>query len=205
MDLLRVFTIAATAFLCTLSLYGQTTYPEGIYMSRKDLVKKKPSDSLELSISPTGDGFSYQVKRTSKDLKRKVIRKRIWAISTGEALYLNGYHIDFDYGLYLKTEHEGKYLLYQGGVTAGDGAMIAFGGGIAAATIAGAAKWLYAWNPKTGDNYKINKTTLEEWLEKTPELLKQYAREPRPKDMEVLIEYASLRNEAYDEEAGEKD
>lgn len=205
MELLKISTVAICVLMSSLSLFSQTTYPEGVYMNRKELLNKKPSDTLDLRITPTGDGFSYQVKRVDKDLKKKVIRKRIWAISNGEDLFLNGYHIDFDYGLYLKTEHEGKYLLYQGGVTAGDGAMIAFGGGIAAAAVAGVAKWLYAWNPKTGDNYKINKGTLEEWLEKTPEILDEYQREPRPKDMDVLIEYASLRNEAYDRETEEKE
>lgn len=205
MEILRISVIAICVLLCSLSLFSQTTYPEGVYMSRKELVNKKPSNRLELQIELSGDGFSYKVKRVDKELKRKVIRKKIWAISTGEDLYLNGYHIDFDYGLYFKTEHEGKYLLYQGGVTAGDGAVIAFGGGIAAAAAAGAARWLYAWNPKTDDNYKINSTALEKWLKETPELLKLYKREPHYRDMDVLIEYASLRNEEYDRETEEKD
>ena len=200
MDLRKTLLIFTVASLYSVALYSQTTYPEGVYMSQEELVNKKPSQNYELLIEQRGDGFSHKVKRVEKNVKPKVIRKKIWAISTGDTLYVNGYNIEFDYGSYFKVEHEGKYLLYQGGVPAGDAALIAYGGGIVGTAIAGMAKWLYAWNPKTGDNYKINKGVLEDWLKEMPQLLKEYKREPRPKDMEVIIQYASLRNEAYEQE-----
>lgn len=183
--------------LLSLTAQGQTAYPSGVYMSQKDLVTKTPSQNYNLTIEPLNNEINFKIKSPEKEIKRKVINRKIWAISDGETLYVNGYHIDFE-PQYLKVVHEGKYLLYVGSLSAGDANAIAFGGGAIAAGIAASSRWLYAWNPEARENFKINKPILEQWLEKTPWLLADYQNETFPKDMDVLIRYASLRNEAYD-------
>lgn len=180
--------------------YAQTSFPAGLYLTKKELLNKTPSMPYMLTRSSSADGFVNSFKAPAKEVKRKTINKKIWAISDGSNLYLNGYKIEFDF-VYYKVEHEGKYLLYQGGIPAGDAAAIAFGGGIVAAAVASQSRWLYAWNPETEENFKLNKDILTKWLEKTPELQQEYQAESFPKDMDVIIRYASLRNEAYEQES----
>jgi hypothetical protein len=177
---------------------SQTEYPAGVYMSQKELLAKIPSQHYNLTIEPMANGINFRVRSPEKEIKRVVINRKIWAISDGETLYLNGIQIEFE-PQYLKVVHEGKYLLYVGSLKASDASMIAFGGGLIGSAIAASSRWLYAWNPETRENFKINKPILEEWLEKTPWLLADYQNEHLPKDMDVLIRYASLRNEAYDD------
>jgi len=188
-------------FLST-AVKSQTDYPPGVYMSQKDLLAKTPSKHYDLTIEPMANEINFRVRSPEKEIKRKVINRKIWAISDGETLYLNGYQIEFE-NQYLKAVHEGKYLLYVGGMTSGDATALAFGGGIAGAIGSTISRWLYAWNPETRENFKINKPILEEWLQKTPWLLADYQNETFPKDMDVLIRYASLRNEAYDDSEGQ--
>lgn len=183
-------------------LYSQSNYPAGVYMSQHDMIYKTPSEQYNLQIKTLGDGFSRSVKSPDKQVKHKIINKKIWAISDGLNLYINGYQIDFD-RVYYKVEHEGKYLLFQGGMTAEESGMVAVGGGIVGAAIASQSRWLYAWSPETLKYYRLNKRNLETWLEETPWLLSDYQMESYPKDMDVLIRYASLRNSAYDEIEGQ--
>lgn len=189
-----------TAFLLLFSInfFGQTSYPVGVYMSQEELLTKSPSEQYDLTIEPLKNEINYHIRSPEKEVKRKVINRKIWAISDGEALYLNGYQIEFE-PQYLKVLNEGKYLLYVGSLKASDAGMIAFGGGLIASTIAAQSRWLYAWNPETLENFKINKQVLEQWLEKTPWLLTDYQYEALPREMDVIIRYASLRNAAYDE------
>ena len=167
-------------------------------MSKEDMANKVPSEQFNLQIRTVADGISHRVKSPDKEVKKKIINRKIWAISDGLNLYVNGYQIDFDRAYY-KVEHEGKYLLFQGGMTSAEAGAVAFGGGLVGAAIASQSRWLYAWNPQKGDYYRLNKSNLETWLEDTPWLLSDYQMESRPKDMEVLIHYASMRNDAYDE------
>lgn len=201
MSLNRIILLTLFIGLASL-LCGQTNYPAGVYMSQHEMIYKTPSEQYNLEIRTMGDGFSRRVKSPDKQVKRKIINKQVWAISDGLNLYINGYHIDFD-RVYYKVEHEGKYLLFQGGMTAGEAGMVAVGGGLVGAAIAGQARWLYAWNPITLEYYRLNKPNLETWLEETPWLLSDYQMESYPKDMDVLIRYASLRNSAYDEIEGQ--
>lgn len=190
---MRILTLLIVLLLTFTGLHAQVRLPEGVYMSTEELLAGTPSQNYNLEIKQLND-VDYRVKSADKTIKNKVINKQIWAISTGEKLYLNGYHIAFP-KKYLMVEHIGKYILYQGGLEAGDGAAIAFGGGALGAGLAGMSRWLYAWDPVEEKNHKVNENFLKKWLKPYPALSQDYMFEPQSRDMEVLIHYATQVNE----------
>lgn len=194
---LNLINITVFVLLSVTLSFAQTTFPEGIYTSKQELLDKSPSMPNMLLMKHYPDNYRYTFEAPAKELKKRFIRSKIWGISDGTHLYLNGFKIEFEVGQYYRVEHEGKYLLFQGGLPKGDAALIAFGGGAIAYALAAQSTWLYAWNLETEQNFKINQKVLTQWLEGTPDIQEQYKIESHPKDMDVIIRYASLRNEAY--------
>lgn len=65
-------------------------------MSWKEIKLKKPSENFNLKIIKRksseikmNGGNDYKPVSTDKSMKRKTLKKLIWAISDGENLYLN--------------------------------------------------------------------------------------------------------------------
>jgi len=192
--------------LLTMLLYGlhlcaQTLYPKGAYMTQMELLERQPGKDYTLfvekrtgaDISMNG-GNNYKLFRSDSTMKRKVYFRKMMAYSDGDYLYINGIHTGLQ-KWYCRVEHEGQYLLMVGGPTAGDASVIAFGGGAVASMVAAHSQILYALDLKDYEIIKINKKALEEWLASTPELLADYQKEEFPKEMSVLLKYASLRNQ----------
>jgi hypothetical protein len=181
--------------------YAQTLYPKGAYMTQKELIERQPGKDYTLfvekrsgaDISMNG-GNNYKLLRSDSTMKRKVYFRKMMAYSDGDYLYINGIHTGLQ-KWYCRVEHEGQYLLMVGGPTAGDASVIAFGGGAVASMVAAHAQILYALDLKDYELVKINKKALEKWLSSTPELLADYKKEESPKEMPVLLKYASLRNQ----------
>jgi hypothetical protein len=182
-------------------LDAQTIFPKGAYMTQNELLERKPGKDFDFvvekrsgaDISMNG-GNNYKLLRSDSTMKRKIYFRKMMAYSDGEYLYINGLHTELQ-KWYCRVEHEGRFLLMVGGPTAGDASVIAFGGGAVASMVAAHSQILYALDLRDYELVKINKKALEEWLETTPELLADYQQEEFPKEMPVLLKYASLRNQ----------
>lgn len=101
---------------------AQQQYPRGIYMSFEEIQNKQPSmpDSATVKkrsgfdISMVG-GNDYRIKSKEKSVK-KVLKRKAWAYSTGDTLYINCRHYKAQ-TWYAKVCNNGNYLLFDAGMS----------------------------------------------------------------------------------------
>lgn len=124
-------------------LNAQTTYPEGVYMSMEEIRTKSPSKQLNIEIieRTKGDirmngGNDYKLVSPDKSVKKRVLKKDIWAISDGTHLYINCLQHKCQ-TWYAQVDTEGDSLFFNGGVSPleSTSAMV-LGGAIGGAAIA---------------------------------------------------------------------
>lgn len=111
--------LALAAVLMAHSATAQVNYPQGIYMSLEEIVSKTPSvkDSaqiVKLKGCPN-DRNDYVLKSDDKKTK-KLLKKKAWAYSDGDTLYLNGSAFKVQKG-YTKLISNGRYLLFHAAMT----------------------------------------------------------------------------------------
>lgn len=129
--------------LFSLDSFGQTSFPKGVYMSWEEIQSKTPSDSMNLEIvnrTPgeikMNGGNDYKLVSPNKAVKKKVLKKAIWAISDGNQLYINCFHHGCQLWYALVDSEEGK-LQFKAGVSNSEAVSAAVvGGAIGGAAIA---------------------------------------------------------------------
>jgi hypothetical protein len=98
-------------------LQAQTKYPAGVYMSLVELTEKKPSQHFSVKIEKRTQsdiamigGNDYKVISNDKNIKRKILKKIVWAVSDSSGFYLNCIHHKNQIG-YAKVIEEKDTLL----------------------------------------------------------------------------------------------
>ena len=153
------FQIVTIALLLMIHIhaFGQTSYPEGVYMSWEEIQTKSPSGKMDLEIveRTPGEikmqgGNDYKLVSPDNSVKNKVLRKEIWAISDGNKFYINCLHHGCQIW-YALVESEEDQLAFKAGVTNSESTTAAVvGGAIGAAAIA-----------MKRYNYTLNLETME--------------------------------------------
>lgn len=129
---------------------AQEKYPKGLYMSFEEIVNKTPSvtDEVEVIKRTSFDivmvgGNDYKLK--SATLSKRVLKKKAFAYSDGDSLYINCRKYKAQ-PWYAKVTDAGEYLVFSAGMSKiskkSDYALLFFGalGGAAAAQI----RYMYA-------------------------------------------------------------
>lgn len=187
--------------LCSASCLAQTTYPKGVYMTMVELQDKQPSQFYNLVVTERakGDvamagGNEYKVESPDNKVKGKVIRKEIVAISDGTNLYINGQLFDVQQG-YCKVVHEGRALLFKGGVLENDQDAAGRVGGPIAVAITTSVHYAYKLYPRSLKIEQIDRAKLEALLTKHEDLRRQYEEEKVHRDPDVILKYLAMVNE----------
>ena len=122
----RMKKIALFIFLIIINytLKAQTEkYPKGIYMRFQEVIDKNPSenDTVELEKRTKGKikmngGNDYQLNPVDKNVKRKVLKKQVYAYFDGNDLVLNSFKHELQFW-YSKVEGENEnYFVFNAGI-----------------------------------------------------------------------------------------
>jgi len=201
----NVTTLICTFLLLSSSAFAQTSYPKGGYKSFEEFQNKQPSIPFvfEITRRTKGDikmngGVDYKV--TSDSISKSTIKRDIYAISSGDTLYMNCFTHKVQFW-YAKVLVEGKYIAFEGGipmdknsgVVAAGVAFGPLGGGIAGAHTA-MLRYLYIMEAAVGKIKQFDSKYLITLLESFPDLKNQYLNEPKQADEETLLKYLRLIN-----------
>ena len=188
--------------------YTQTNFPRGAYKNYFELITKQPSIPYAFKIKKRSiggikmnGGADYKVTCTDGSVMLFEIESQIYAISTGDTLYLNCFFQKVQ-DRYAKVISEGKYLAFNGPLNNIDIANYRYQRGSSKKK----SNENSDINPKTIrklyilSEYAIaiplNRVRLRKMLEPYPDLLKQYLSEPDMDDQETMLHYFLIINEA---------
>ncbi len=193
------------------SSFGQQhSYPKGAYMSFDEMVNKTPSQQYDLDLikRTKGDikmvgGNDYKIESADKTIKKKILRKDIWAYSNGDTLYLNCFQYKVQ-PWYASVISDGKYLVIKGGLSqyadmqkeqmAMGYYFGAIGGAIAGAKMA-MLRFLYVIDKSTNEISTVTPELLEKLLANDENLLAQFKDETNKESEEILLKYVKRLNE----------
>lgn len=197
-----------SVFVIQISCSQGTNYPKGAYKTSIEFKNKEPSILFEFNIEKKTNseivmygGADYKVTSINDLVKKKTIKKEIFAISTGDTLYLNCYLQQAQKG-YAKVISEGEYIVFIGPVNNGDVAAMssqgsssgAIGGAIAGSEIAG-MRDLYVLDALQSMARPLNRVLLRKILKPYPDLLQLYENEDDMNSHEVMLKYLVFVNE----------
>lgn len=183
-----------------------TPYPKGCYMSLEEILNKMPSRQMDIEIVErtkkdiqyTG-GNDFMLVSPNKKIKKRVLKKDIWAVSDGVDLFLNGYRMDI-FTWYAKIEEYGPHLIFRaaGPPVKVDAAALILGGAIGGA-IAGAKaankRYIYIFNTETGKVRRAIKKTMPSILADYPDLLAAFEAEEDKYSITIFEDYMQQLNE----------
>ena len=188
-----------------------TEFPKGAYMNFTELKNREPSIPFEFIITKRTEsdimrngGSDYRVTSDSKSIKWKTIKKKIYAISTGDTLYINCY-LQQAQAWYSNVISEGRFLVFFGPLNNGDAAvkmweLATFGiiGGAASVGRIALMRTLYVLDLSLfWDIAKpLNAVRLRKILEAYPYLQQQYESERNKESYETMLKYLALINQS---------
>lgn len=182
-------------------------YPQGIYMSLEEVENKTPSVDATLNWEKRtqGDikmwgGNDYELTCDDKSIKKKTIKKEIFAYSDGEYMFINGFKFGLYQG-YALVESIGKYLVFKAGISSDRAQQEMqlgwmFGGivgGIQGAYIA-TLRFPYIVDMESGELTCVNGVVLTSLLADYEDLLKAFRSEDNA-ECDVVIKYLNLLND----------
>jgi hypothetical protein len=184
----------------------KTRFPKGGYKSYEEFKSEKPSITFDFKVEKRtkGDikmngGNDYKIYSDSIDTK--TIKKEIYAVSTGDTLFINCL-LQKAQPWYAKVLVEGKYLVFRGGIgpetrQGGNSAAYAFGavGGAISGAKAAMLRYLYIMRCEDGGQIKLlNQAYLESIIKDYPDLFSLYQSEQQKQNEDILLQYVRLIN-----------
>ena len=183
-------------------------YPKGIYMSFQELMDKNPSGIyiVELEKRSTGKikmsgGNDYQLNPVNKNVKKKFLKREVYAYSDGTDLFLNGFKHELNFW-YSKVEGENdKYFIFKAGTPmnlkrygieseSSDISFMLGGvmGGLSAAKRA-LIRLPYIMDKNTQEVILVSKENIKELISESTELIDEYEKEMDKDSVETLTKY----------------
>ncbi len=107
--------------ICLFPVSSQSLFPKGTYMNCEELINRHPSslDTFEIRKRSNGDiammgGNDFSVSSKSKKISKKKIKKEIFAVSTGDSLFLNCFPLGLQ-TKYTLAQLDGNFLIFNAG------------------------------------------------------------------------------------------
>lgn len=197
------------ALLVSLSLIvtaQKTSYPKGGYKNYEEFKAENPSIPFVFKIEKRtkGDikmngGNDYKIFSDSIDTK--TIKREIYAVSTGDTLFINCL-LQKAQPWYANVLVEGKYLVFRGGIgpesrQGSNSAGYAFGavGGAISGAKAAMLRFLYIMKSEDGGQIKLlNQAYLESIIRDYPDINSLYQNEQQKENEDILLQYIRLIN-----------
>ena len=114
---LLIFTIIVILTNWLHTAMAQQNYPQGLYMTFDEIKRHQPSATPDIKVVKRTKfdiimygGNDYKLEPTDKTFK-KIIKKKAWAYSDGDTLYLNCKKFIFQ-PWYAKVQDTGDYLMF---------------------------------------------------------------------------------------------
>lgn len=206
---MKKITFILITLLISFQASSQGLYPKGCYMSFEEIKTKSPSKNYKLKVKKrtTSDikmngGNDYKLISADKSIKRKVLKKKIFAFSTGDSLFINCLPMKLQ-KWYSRIISDGKYFVFIAGIPMDKTmqskemqlgmAFGAIGGAFAGASLA-MQRYLYILNKETNNVEMVDLEVMNKVLKDYPYLLDQYNSESKKNEIQTQIEYLELLN-----------
>lgn len=206
-----------TILLVNLFATSQVLYPKGCYMSFKEVLTKTPSKNHQLAIKKRTNfdikmngGNDYKLISANNTIKREFLKKKIFAYSTGDSLFINCLKYRLQ-AWYTNVVSDGKYLVFTAGIPMDkdmqtkamqEEIQLGMSFGVVVGAFSGASlameRYLYILNKETNNIVLINNEVMNDVLKDFPDLLEQYNSENGKNEISVRIEYLNLLNKKYE-------
>jgi len=206
-----------TILLVNLFATSQVLYPKGCYMSFKEVLTKTPSEDHQLAIKKRTNldikmngGNDYKLISANNTIKREFLKKKIFAYSTGDSLFINCLKYRLQ-AWYSNVVSDGKYLVFTAGIPMDkdmqtkamqEEIQLGMSFGVVVGAFSGASlameRYLYILNKETNNIVLINNEVMNDVLKDFPDLLEQYNSENGKNEISVRIEYLNLLNKKYE-------
>lgn len=186
----------------------QETYPKGLYMNLDEVLEKSPSENFNIELEKRSKGKikmvggnDYQLNPIDKNVKKKFLRKDVYAYSDGTNLYINSFIHEL-FLWYSKVEADSnQYILFKAaipqkpedyGIESSNfpnmfGGII---GGISAAKRA-LIRLPYILDKENNKVILVSESNVRDFIGNSPELLSEFENEPDKNNSEVIFEYLS--------------
>ncbi len=178
-------------------------YPKGVYYTHQDLMNKKPNKEYKLvadrrpsaSMKRYG-GNDFILRAPGSDIKEKEIKKRFYAFSTGDKLYLNGLKHKLQ-TWYFEVISDGKFFVFKSCLStkipkekrksqienaAGKNVKLS---GPALAVL----RFVYIMNKETQEITVVDKQSLPTILASEPSLAARFENETDKSNSETILKY----------------
>lgn len=203
--------LALITFLVVInySLKAQTeTYPKGIYMSLQEIIDKNPSENYTVELEKRSKGKikmnggnDYQLNPVDKNVKKKVLKRQVYAYSDGNDLFLNSFKHELQFW-YSKVDGENdNYFVFNAGIPMNmkrygmesSDISYMFGGIIAGFSAAKRAliRLPYVMDKNTQEVILISEKNIRELMSESTDLITKYEKETEKNNVETLTKYLS--------------
>lgn len=184
-------------------------------MNFEELIRKSPDTTIHLVIEKRtrtdiamNGGNDYKLVSIDKTIRRKGLKKEIFAYSTGDSLYINCSKYKLQ-NWYAKVISDGRYLVFTAGIPMDPAKQskklkedIYFSTqfGAVAGAFAGAElalmRFLYIIDTKTNEVKMVDPAVMNDVLQYYPDLYLKYNTESKKDDRDTQIEFLRLVNKS---------
>ncbi len=181
-------------------------YPKGIYMSFLEVIDKNPSENYNVELEKRtrgkikmNGGNDYQLNSVNKNVKRKVLKKQVYAYSDGSDLFLNSFKHELQFW-YSKVDGENEnYFVFNAGIPMNmkrygmksSDISYMFGGIISGFSAAKRAliRLPYVMNKKTQEVILVSEKNIRKLFGGSTDLITEYENETEKDNVEILTKY----------------
>jgi len=194
-------------FVINYTLEAQTeTYPKGIYMNFQEVKEKKPSGNYAVELEKRSKGKikmnggnDYQLNPVNKNVKKKVLKRQVYAYSDGNDLFLNSLKYELQFW-YSKVEGENdNYFGFNAGIPMNtkrygmesSDLSYMFGGIIAGFSAAKRAliRLPYVMDKNTQEVILVSEKNIRELMSESTDLIAEYEKEAEKDNVETITKY----------------
>lgn len=173
----------------------QNPFPKGTYMYCEDLLNRRPSsyDTFDIRKRSEADialmgGNDFNISSLSANLSNRKVNKEIFAISTGDSLYLNCYKLGLQ-PKYALAKVEGDYLIFNAGISTSTNSDILFIGGAINGAVMALKRYPYIMFLNGCRTTVLTRENFTYLLHPYPELYARFIHEKGKDSTVVLIRY----------------
>ena len=192
---------------CSHTLKAQTeTYPKGVYMNFQEVMSKNPSKKYNVELEKRSQGKikmnggnDYQLNPVNNNVKKKKLKREVYAYSNGTDLFLNSFKKGLQFW-YSKVEGENdKYFLFNAGIPMdmkkygmeSSDISYLFGGIIGGFSAAKRAliRLPYLMNKNSEEVILVSEKNIQELMSESKELISEYEKEAEKNSVEIMNKY----------------
>jgi hypothetical protein len=171
-------------------------YPKGVYANISELRDKQPSiqhaviiEKRTISDIRMNGGNDYKIISKDGSIKNSVFKKEVFAYSTGDSLFLNGFSLKIQPWFTLMLKMHNNDLIFSAAISNSDAGAYAFMGGAIGGAMAATKRHLYTLDLSSGKLQRMCITKMNSLLSDRPLLKEKYNLEVDKAEDETFLKY----------------